>query len=225
MKVLGPNDKAISGLAAASALAGDELVPVVQGGVTEKATMTQIASFVSRALYNASVSTPASTFATDTYLVGSSILIPAPATMLQGKAMYRCLFSVAKTNVGTAAPVLTIRFGTGGVVGDASVCAFTFPLQTAVVDEGVFEVNATFRTVGIGTTAVLAGVARLTHDNGASGTSAGTGLSVQADPAVITVGGGFNSTVANSIIGLSVNGGASAVWTVAVVQASLVNLV
>lgn len=39
-----PVERAISGLSAASALAGADLVPVVQGGVTKKATVTQIAT-------------------------------------------------------------------------------------------------------------------------------------------------------------------------------------
>ena len=224
MKVLVPNDKIISGLAAASALSGADLVPVVQGGVTEKATVDQIATFVSRALFNASLTTPGAGFASDTYLVGSSIAISAPATMVQTKTIYRCLFSVARTTAGTAAPVLTVRFGTAGTTSDFAACVFTFPAQTGVADEGIFEVFANFRSVGIGTTASIGGVARLTHDKG-FGSTASTGLSVESAPTVINAGGsGFNSTVANSIIGLSVNGGASAAWTIAIVQAELLNL-
>jgi hypothetical protein len=221
VKVLGPNDKVISGLAAASALAGADLVPVVQGGVTKKATLTQIGAGAAKALFNASVTTPAAGFAADTYLAGSDLTFAAG--QLQAKTLYRALFSVAKTNAGTAAPVLTIRVGTLGTTGDAARCAFTFPAQTAVVDEGVFTVDAIFRTVGSGSSAVIAGVARLTHDLG-YGSTASTGLSVQSAPAVITVGAGFNSDTATKI-GLSVNGGASAAWTIAVVQASLLNLV
>ena len=41
---------------------------------------------------------------------------------------------------------------------------------------------------------------------------------------MITVGGGFDSTVASSIIHLTVNGGTSAAWTIAVVQSELINL-
>lgn len=221
MKVFGPNDKIISALGLANALAGPDSVPIVQDGTTKQATVTQIASFVSRALYNASVTTPAAGFATDTYLVGSQITIPSNA--LQAKTIYRCLFSVAKTNAGTVAPVLTIRYGIAGTTADVSRCAFTFPAQTAVVDEGLFEVNAIFRTIGSGTAAVIAGVANLRHDLG-YGSTASTGLSTQSSPTVITVGGGFDSTPANSIIGLSVNGGASAAWTIAVVQSQLINL-
>jgi hypothetical protein len=221
VKVLGPNDKIISGLAAASTLDGTELVPVVQGGVTEKATVSQLGAFANRSLHNCSISTPGAGFAADTYLIGSEFTIPAGG--VQAKTFYRCLFSVAKTGAGTAAPVLTLRMGTLGTISDAAILAFTFPLQTAVVDEGVFSVDANFRAVGIGTTAVVAGIARLTHDNGSAGTSAGTGLSVQAGPAVPVVSSGFNSTTVTKI-GLSVNGGTSAAWTIAVVQSSLINI-
>jgi predicted ester cyclase len=40
----------------------------------------------------------------------------------------------------------------------------------------------------------------------------------------VATSGGFESTVSNSIIGISVNGGASAAWTVQIVQAELINL-
>jgi hypothetical protein len=40
----------------------------------------------------------------------------------------------------------------------------------------------------------------------------------------MVTGGGFDSTVANSKIGLSINGGTSASWTVTLFQAELTNL-
>ena len=221
VKVLGPNDKTIGGLAAASALAGVELVPVVQSGATKQATVAQVAAYAGRTLYNASISTSGATFAADTYLVGSEFTIPAGA--VQAKTMYRCKFSVSKTGAGTATPILTVRFGTLGTVSDLAICTFTFPAQTAVIDEGLFEIFATFRSVGIGTTAVMGGAAILAHDNASAGTSAGTGLSVQGGPMAGNTGSGFNSTTGTKI-GLSVNGGASAAWTVPIVQAELLNL-
>ena len=118
VKALGANDKIISGLAAASALAGADLVPVVQGGATKKATVDQISTFVSRAVFNASLTTPGAGWAADAVLAGSGIAIPDGS--LKARTLYRCFFSVAKTNAGTVAPVLTIRFGTAGTVADAS---------------------------------------------------------------------------------------------------------
>lgn len=162
------------------------------------------------------MSTPAAGFAADTYLVGSSV--PIPAGQLQAKAKYRCRFTVTKTAAGVAAPVVIVRFGTLGTTGDAARCTLTFAAQTAVVDEGVFEIEVIFRTVGSGTTAVLQAVGVLSHRLSI------TGLSVDVTGVKFSTSAGFDSTVANSIIGLSVNGGTSAAWTVAVVSAELVGL-
>ncbi len=166
--------------------------------------------------YNQSVTTPGAGFATDTYLVGSSIAIPASS--LKVGTRYHLIFNVSKTAAGTAAPVLNVRFGTLGTTGDAIKCAITFSAQTAAVDTGTFEVWATFRTVGSGTTAVLQCVGQRRH--GLSVTGFGTLVS----SAIAVTSAGFDSTVGSSIIGTSVNGGTSAAWTITLVQAELSNL-
>jgi len=169
-----------------------------------------------RHVHNASVSTPAAGFAADTYLVGSSIAIPNK--LLQAKSKYRCRFSVSKTAAGVATPIINVRIGTLGTTGDASRGVLTFAAQTAVVDEGLFEIEAIFRTVGVGTTAILQSMGRIAHRLSI------TGLSTDVSGMKLVTSAGFDSTVANSIIGLSVNGGASAAWTIAVVSSELVNL-
>ena len=171
---------------------------------------------LTRSVYNASVAAQGAGFATDTYLTGSSIAIPASS--LQAKTLYRCVFNVTKTAAGVATPIINIRFGTNGTTADTSRGTLTFSAQTAVADEGVFEVWATFRTVGSGTSAVLQTAGRITH-----GLSI-TGLDTLVSETEIATSAGFDSTVASSIIGLSVNGGTSAAWTVSLVQAELVNL-
>lgn len=168
------------------------------------------------AVYNTSVSDQVG-FAADTYLIGSSIVIPNGR--LQAKSIYRCSFNVVKTAAGVATPIINIRFGTAGTTADASRGTLTWQAQTAVVDEGCFDIFATFRTVGGGTSAVLTTVGNLRH------TLAATGLGVGNAESEIATSAGFDSTVANSILGLSVNGGASAAWTVSTVQAELINLV
>lgn len=169
-----------------------------------------------RTLYNQSVTTPAAGFAADTYLVGSSITIPSAA--LKVGTRYHLIFNVSKTAAGLATPIINVRLGTGGVVGDASKCALTWTAQTAVVDTGTFEVWATFRTVGSGTTAVLQCSGQRRH--GASI----TGLGTLVGETKVATSAGFDSTVANSIIGASVNGGASAAWTITLVEAELENI-
>jgi len=223
VKVLGPNDKKISGLAVASALAGGDDVPVVQGGATKQATMTQIAAFVGRSVWNTNLANLGPGFAADTYLSGSDCAVPADSAF-KAKTFYTCKFSISKTNAGTAAPVITVRIGTNGSLSDAARLTLTFPAQTAVVDEGVFDVNVIFKSVGIGTTAVIGGWASLIHDLGSGGSSAGTGLSVQSAPTVIANSSGFDSTPANSKIGLSFNGGTSMSATIVALWSQLANL-
>jgi hypothetical protein len=169
-----------------------------------------------RQAVNQSLSAQGPGFAADTYLAGSNIAIPV--TGLKAGSRYRLVFDVTKTAAGVAAPILTLRFGTGGSTADAALAALTFPAQTAAADTGRFALEVTFRSVGSGTAAVVQAMGSLIHG------LAATGLSVSSAPVQIGTSAGFNSTPANSIIGVSVNGGASAAWTVSIVQASLENL-
>lgn len=172
-------------------------------------------NWVNNTQYNAAVSAVTG-YAADTYLVGSSIAIPAGS--LKAKTMYSCTFNVVKTGAGAATPIINIRIGTVGSTADTSRGALTFSAQTAVIDEGTFRVDAVFRTVGSGTTAVLQTVGELRHRLSI------TGLGVGVSESEIATSAGFDSTVANSIIGLSVNGGASASWTISLVNCELKNL-
>jgi hypothetical protein len=167
-------------------------------------------------LYNQSVANQGAGFASDTYLTNSNISIPS--TGLQAGTRYHMIMQVSKTAAGTATPILNVRFGTGGSTSDTSRCALTFTAQTAATDTGTFEIWATFRTVGSGTSAVLQCAGQRRH--GASV----TGLGNLVSETQVATSGGFDSTVSSSIIGVSVNGGASAAWTVTLVQAELENL-
>ena len=194
----------------------DELY-VNDGGTSKRLTFNDLVLYIEQRgrQNNASVAAQAG-FAADTYLTGSSCAVPAGR--LQAKTMYRCVFNVVKTAAGVATPIINLRFGAAGSTADASRGTLTFSAQTAVVDEGTFEVRATFRTVGAATAAVLQSLAELEHRLSA------TGLSVGVSPPVIATSAGFDSTVAAAIVGLSVNGGTSAAWTVSLVQAELFNL-
>jgi hypothetical protein len=203
-----------------TALDGPELLPVIESGPLNRViTVANLKAYVDQGVRNASVTTPGAGFASDTYLVGSSCAIPNGR--LQAKTQYRVRFRVAKTAAGTAAPVITVRIGTAGAIGDTSRAALTFAAQTAAIDDGIFEIWCTFRTVGSGTSAVLEATGSLTHRQVAN---ASTGLANVAQSSANNVGGGFDSTVSNLIIGISVNGGASAAWTITGVQADLLNL-
>jgi len=169
---------------------------------------------VNDSLPNRSVAAQGAGFASDTYLIGSSIAIPA--SVLRVGALYRLTFDVSKSAAGVATPVIIVRFGTLGTTGDAARLTFTFAAQTAVADLGMFDLYAMFRTVGAA--AVLQGRASLRH-----GLSI-TGLGVQVSQVLQVTSGAFDSSVANSIIGVSVNGGASAAWTVQLVESELANI-
>ena len=149
-------------------------------------------------------------FSTDTYLVGSNISIPSGYPRVG--TLYHATFDVSKTGAGTATPVIVLRIGTLGTTADAAICTFTFSAGTANADLGIFEVWGLFRTVGATTTAVVQGRAEARH-----GLSATTGLISLVSQTLQVTSSGFDSTVANSIMGLSVNGGASAAWTVQLV--------
>jgi hypothetical protein len=151
-------------------------------------------------------------FATDTYLAGSNLALTTG--LIRATTSMHWVFDVVKTAAGTAAPTVILRFGTAGAIGDTARVTFTFSAQTAAVDRGVIEVWATFRTVGSGTSAVIAATSALKHQLATTGlNNTTTGYQTLA-----VTSGGFDSTVAGSSAGLSVNGGASAAWTVTVAQ-------
>lgn len=211
-------DTKISALTAVSGPVAAQEFAVNDAGTSKKITLAQLASYPGNGgKFNASVAAQGPGFATDTYLTGSSIAIVDGT--LQAKSMYRCTFNVTKTAAGTATPIINIRFGTAGTTADTSRGTLTWSAQTAVADEGMFELFATFRTVGASTSAVLQTTGLLMHRLSI------TGLGVGVSEPEIATSGGFDSTVTNSIIGLSVNGGTSAAWTVSLVQAELFNLV
>lgn len=157
-------------------------------------------------------------FATDTYLAGSALALPT-GLIRAGTQMWWS-FDVVKTAAGVAAPTVIIRFGTAGAIGDTARVTFTFSAQTGVVDRGVIEVWANFRTIGSGTSGVIAATARLHHQLAVTGLNTVQPAGLQT---LAVTSAGFDSTVANSFAGLSVNGGASAAWTTTVVQ-SLANM-
>lgn len=153
-------------------------------------------------LQNASVAN-ATGFASDTYLIGSNIQIPAG--LWQAKTRYRCRFDMVKTAAGTAAFTVNVRLGTLGTTGDTSRCALAFAVGTAAADTGLFTVDCTFRSIGSGTSAVVQGRITCSHALAATGliTTGASGFGL-----INTTGGGFDSTTPTNI-GISVNGGAS----------------
>ena len=129
---------------------------------------------------------------------------------------------MVKTAAGTAAGTVIVRVGTAGTTADTARLTFTWGAGTAAVDTGIYGVIVHFRSVGAGTSAVLVGYVQLDHHLAATGLTAtgaaGTGV-------LLVTSGGFDSTVANLVIGASYNGGASFSGTNTVVEAELLNSV
>jgi hypothetical protein len=172
---------------------------------------TPTASATATDFFSQSFASQGPGFATDTYLTGSSIAIPAAGVKVGTRYILR--FRASKTAAGTAAPIINIRFGTAQSTADTSRLTFTLRAQTAAADEGIFDVEVAFTADGA--TATLGGIAFARHRQTTTGfQNAVTGEQV-------STGASFDSTVANSYIGASVNGGASAAWTVTFKSAML----
>jgi len=149
-------------------------------------------------------------FASDTYVTNSGLLIPSSG--MKAGQLYKWMIAGSKTAAGTATAVYTIRIGTGQAVTDTSRLALTAGAQTAAADNGLLIVVVQVRSVSA--TGVISGCAAWAK------TQAGTaGLGGSIDG----VSSSFdNSALAGQYVGLSINAGASAAWTLTVVSAELI---
>lgn len=159
---------------------------------------------------NAAVTNQAG-FAADTYLANSNILIPSFG--LQAKTVFRWQISASKTAAGVATPVYILRIGAAGSVADAAIITLTGPAQTAIADVGTLNILATVRNIG------AAGAVQATawwdHRGTVASSTNGTGFANDGTGHVEAASAGVDMTaLAGKFVGLSLNGGASAAWTV-----------
>lgn len=164
---------------------------------------------------NASTASQGAGFASDTYVTDSDILIPGFS--MQAKTIFRWVISVSKTAAGTATPVYTFRIGAARTTADTSRLVLTGPAQTAAADVGVITLHLVCRNVGAA--GVLQGTVSINHNGAAAGLANNDASAVEATSA------GFDNQVAaiaGQFIGLSINGGASAAWTITQVRAEVV---
>lgn len=150
-------------------------------------------------------------FAANQTIAGSVITIPAGAWKTNGQ--YHCVFDMTKTAAGTAAIAINVHMGTLGTTSDAIVGTMTLPAGTAAADTGLFDVYATFKSIGSGTSALLTLYTRV--DKLATSTGlVNNGLTI----AIIgTASSGFDSTTQTKI-SLGFNGGATFSGTNALTQ-------
>lgn len=133
---------------------------------------------------------------TDAYLQNSSLALAGIGVPTVGR-IYRWRFILSKT-AGTAAPVLTVRVGTAGTTSDTGRLTFTWGTGTSATDRCEIEIEAMF--IAVGASAILRGKANMTSNLTTTGFSNAVKALQPADS------GTFDSTVANSLIGLSWNG-------------------
>lgn len=149
--------------------------------------------------------------AADTYITGSSLLIPSFG--LQAGSQIRWDISLSKTGAGTATPTVDIRIGANQSTADTSRLQITAgAAQTAAADTGIISVILTVRSVSAA--GVIQGTWSLQH------VLAATGLSTRQIDVVEATSAAFdNSALAGQFIGLSINNGASGSWPVTQVHA------
>jgi hypothetical protein len=163
---------------------------------------------------NTSPATVSGAYAADTYLVGSAIPVPTSAFVIGMR--YVCQFDMVKTAAGTAAATVIVRIGTAGSTADAAILTFTWGAGTAAADTGMFYVTAHFRLIG--SAGVLVGTCECSHALAATGLIS-TGASGAGQLSVVS--SAFDTSAANTIIGVSFNGGASFSGTNSLVEAEL----
>ena len=169
---------------------------------------------ISGRYYNASTANQGAGFSTDTYVVGSNILIPAQLPRIG--TLFTCEISGSKTAAGTATPIINLRVGTNASTADTTRGTFTFSAGTAATDQFRLRIESLFRSVGSGTSAVLQ-----SHCEAISQPTTGFSSLLKG---IWQTSGGFDSTVANTYMGVSINGGTSAAWTIYQVIAYLENI-
>jgi hypothetical protein len=184
-------------------------------GYTVRSDGTNFSSYP-QGLCNSNTAAQASSFAADTYITGSNVVVAAGDWKAKGQ--YHVRFDMTKTAAGVAAPVLTVRIGTAGTIADTGILTFTLGIGTAAIDAGVFDLWVTFRSVGSGTAAVVQGTLMVWHNLSAAGLT--TTADKSLTPFTLQTSSGFASNAATNL-GVSFNGGTSFSGTIQSVDATL----
>lgn len=198
----------ITDATAAAAALGAMEIPVNDAGADKKLTVSQLNAYIEPISKATTAGQTTITGNADVYLVNSGIAIPE--TRLQVGTFIRWKIFVSKTAAGTAAPVFTFRHGTAQSTADTSRGAVTCSAQTATLNSGcIIDCMATFRAVG------ASAVLQFGVGQGVAGFSTQGGVATSAT---------FNSAVSGMFLGISINPGASAAWTVSQVHVDLLNV-
>ena len=161
---------------------------------------------------NASTSTQAFT-TSEIYLAGSALVVPSH--LMQVGATFHWHVVLTKT-AGTGALLWRIRVGTNGTTADTERILFTqASVPTSATDAAFVHVVAILRSAGA--SGVLAGGLRLNH------VLAATGFSQLTTNVQQVTSSGFDTQVANLIVGLTFNHQTAGAGNIELVTAELVN--
>lgn len=139
-------------------------------------------------------------FAADTYLAGSAV--PIPSFGFQIGQLYEWRVGVQKTAAGTAAIAINVRIGSAGTTADTARLTLTQTVAQAATAAGsIFVVMVQVRSVSA--TGVITGAFA------PIGGSLAFGSGIQAASSTFD-----DSALGGQLIGLSLNGGASAAYTI-----------
>ena len=150
--------------------------------------------------------------ASRTYIIGSNLKIK-PEDLKIG-TMFRWTFDVTKTAAGTAASIIDICFGTAGSTADTARVSFTKPAGTAVIDNGIFTIDAIIRGP-LSASGIVVGHMNMTHN------LAATGLCTLPAVNVTTISSAF-SLLTPTNVGVCITTGAADAYTIQMVKAVLV---
>lgn len=144
----------------------------------------------------------------DTYIANSGLLIPSFG--MKAGQLYRWTMTVTKTAAGTAAAIFQVRIGAAQSTGDTSRASATqTTAQTAAVSSGIIYVTCQVRSVSA-TGQLVVGV-------GVTSNNVGLGSGITNLPATFD-----NTALSGQFVGLSINPGASGVWTIDAVTSEMI---
>jgi hypothetical protein len=163
--------------------------------------------------HNASINSQGAGFSADTYVTDSDLLIPSFG--VQARTIFRWTIAAVKTAAGVATPVYSFRIGSARTTADTAQLQITGPAQTAAADNGILTLILAVLTVGGSGT--IRGTAAWSHS------AAATGFAADDNGYVSAASSGFdNSALGGQYVGVSINGGASASWTIRQVVAEAI---
>lgn len=148
----------------------------------------------------------------DAYITNSDILIPSFGFKQKMSIQWRLTGN--KTAAGIAAPAYRIRIGALRTTADTERLLLTGPAQTAIADIGTLNILLTCRTAGAA--AILQGAAWWDHRGTAASSTGGTGFANDGTGHVEATSAAFDaqgSAIGGLYVGLSINAGASAAWS------------